>query len=614
MATLTSIKALITALRQATARRSVSPENVGYIMQLLAEHIGDNESAQQLLRDDVTSLRADLDALDHDNATEAIESFREILAFLDGCKDDETLLAKLTEIKGLITEEASTRLAQIGALDEELDGEMQNCRDADEALGARIDDEAHIRLSEDEALAGKITRLDKRDKHKVINLEQDDDIEGPELVVPAPTKYATLEAALEKVKTNHEVLFGSILTYYDGLKYVRYQYCPELHKVKAEDGAEAQSLTTPQASAVDDPVSWRRLPDISDMAEEAAARKEVDARLEQSCIKVSADTTLEIADAADTAVQEWVPAESRTTCAAMLTALAADGGYFEGGLPMLVARNADGTIAEMMVYNAENTGGDVFYDITNYVPLSLATLAATRQPRLSSSTDILVDNAKLTLTEEAKHAVFDDLWLQAVRTAGSIDYTDAAAPYVCNGIHHTYKEAKYLYDQGHPRHGCLANFYKSCPIKTNLPPHLSAIDGGTYMFSGCSSLTKVNMSLLLPLLATFANCTSLKYIECYSPVAQTGNIDSVYLNCSALQTIEVRTVFPRDFDVADSPLLDLTTFQGFVSKYDGSKAITIYVHPDVYAKLTDTDQIVNAQWCAVMTQAVNKKIAFATKE
>ena len=113
MATLTSIKALITALRQATARRSVSPENVGYIMQLLAEHIGDSESAQQLIRDDVTRLRADLDAIDHDNATEAIESFREILAFLEGCKDDETLLAKLTEIKALITSEAADRQSAI---------------------------------------------------------------------------------------------------------------------------------------------------------------------------------------------------------------------------------------------------------------------------------------------------------------------------------------------------------------------------------------------------------------------------------------------------------------------------------------------------------------------
>lgn len=61
----------------------------------------------------VTQLRADLDALDHDNATEAIESFREILAFLDGCKDDETLLAKLTEIKALITAEASDRQSAI---------------------------------------------------------------------------------------------------------------------------------------------------------------------------------------------------------------------------------------------------------------------------------------------------------------------------------------------------------------------------------------------------------------------------------------------------------------------------------------------------------------------
>lgn len=608
MATLTSIKALITALRQATARRSVSPENVGYIMQLLAEHIGDSESAQQLLREGITSLRADLDALDHDNATGAIESFREILAFLDGCKDDETLLAKLTEIKGLITEEASTRLDQIVALDEELDSEMQNCRDADEALGARIDDEALIRLSEDEALAGKITRLDKRDKHKVINLEQDDDIEGPELVVPAPTKYATLEAALEKVKTNHEVLFGSILTYYDGLKYVRYQYCPELHKVKAEDGAEAQSLTTPQASAVDDPVSWRRLPDISDMAEEAAARKEVDARLEQSCIKVSADTTLAIADAADTAVQEWVPAESRTTCAAMLTALAADGGYFEGGLPMLVARNADGTIAEMMVYNAENTGGDVFYDITNYVPLSLATLAATRQPRLGSSTDILVGmDAKLTLTEEAKHAVFDDLWKAAGCTIGT-----GESKYLCNGIGHTREEAKYLYDFGHPGHGKLMSFYRGSTIKTNLPERMNGnVEEGSFTYMGCKSLTKVVAPLFIPGNGAFRDCTALQSITCYSLAPERNAPADIYLNCSALTTIDFQTLWARDVDLSSSPLLDIATFQRIVTKYSKNSAITIYVHPTVYAKLTDTS---NAQWYAVMTQAVNKKIAFATKE
>lgn len=79
------------------------------INQLATDHATDKASMQST----IASLRADLDALDHDNATEAIESFREILAFLDGCKDDETLLAKLTEIKALITAEATDRQSAI---------------------------------------------------------------------------------------------------------------------------------------------------------------------------------------------------------------------------------------------------------------------------------------------------------------------------------------------------------------------------------------------------------------------------------------------------------------------------------------------------------------------
>lgn len=81
----------------------------GRINQLATDHATDKASMQST----IASLRADLDALDHDNATEAIESFREILAFLDGCKDDETLLAKLTEIKALITAEAADRQSAI---------------------------------------------------------------------------------------------------------------------------------------------------------------------------------------------------------------------------------------------------------------------------------------------------------------------------------------------------------------------------------------------------------------------------------------------------------------------------------------------------------------------
>lgn len=583
MATLTSIKALITALRQATARRSVSPENVGYIMQLLAEHIGDSESAQQLLREGITSLRADLDALDHDNATGAIESFREILAFLDGCKDDETLLAKLTEIKALITAEAADRQSAIADA-------LNTAQVADAELQEQIAEH-------------------RRELHYL------------------PDNFATEKALFTAAGTytigTQPIKPGALLLGCVDEVWAVYQYVYFYDEVEisaqSDEGVQAAAASAPTIAPpavkhdanVANPENWVRLPDISDMAEEAAARKEVDARLEQSCIKVSADTTLAIADAADTAVQEWVPAESRTTCAAMLTALAADGGYFEGGLPMLVARNTDGTIAEMMVYNAENTGGDVFYDITNYVPLSLATLAATRQPRLSSSTDILVGmDAKLTLTEEAKHAVFDDLWKAAGCTIGT-----GESKYLCNGIGHTYEEAKYLYDMGCLRHGCLDQFYRDSAIKTNMPPKLNGnIGKGSYTFMGCTQLTNVVAPLYFPNIASFRGCTALHTIKIYAPNSDQGNAPDAYLNCSALTTIDFTVVFAHDFDLSYSPLLDLATFQRIVSKYNKGTAITIYVHPDVYAKLTDPDHIDNAQWYAAMTQAVNKKIAFATKE
>lgn len=108
---------IISEISTASGTASVTNVMVGRILDFLNKRLKTADSdlaiATQTLRSDIASLRADLDALDHDNATEAIESFREILAFLDGCKDDETLLAKLTEIKALITAEAADRQSAI---------------------------------------------------------------------------------------------------------------------------------------------------------------------------------------------------------------------------------------------------------------------------------------------------------------------------------------------------------------------------------------------------------------------------------------------------------------------------------------------------------------------
>lgn len=139
----TSLLAKINALKAMVEQSSITPAYLGAILDDIAAAIqgvdltsempaasrnaadalaaaniavtkaGNAESTASSAAALVAQLRADLDAIDHDNATEAIESFREILAFLDGCKDDETLLAKLTEIKALINAEAADRQSAI---------------------------------------------------------------------------------------------------------------------------------------------------------------------------------------------------------------------------------------------------------------------------------------------------------------------------------------------------------------------------------------------------------------------------------------------------------------------------------------------------------------------
>ena len=61
-------------------------------------------------------------------------------------------------------------------------------------------------------------------------------------------------------------------------------------------------------------------------------------------------------------------------------------------------------------------------------------------------------------------------------------------------------------------------------------------------------------------------------------------------------------------DLRDSPLLTLESFQYLIENATNTSAITVTVHADVYAKLTDPQQ---AEWYAVNTAAQGKQISFA---
>ena len=66
-----------------------------------------------------------------------------------------------------------------------------------------------------------------------------------------------------------------------------------------------------------------------------------------------------------------------------------------------------------------------------------------------------------------------------------------------------------------------------------------------------------------------------------------------------------------DISIIDSPLVAIESLTYLIENAANTSAITITVHPEVYAKLTDST---NTEWYAVNTAAQAKQIAFATTE
>lgn len=108
----------------------------------------------------------------------------------------------------------------------------------------------------------------------------------------------------------------------------------------------------------------------------------------------------------------------------------------------------------------------------------------------------------------------------------------------------------------------------------------------TYLFYGCQQLVTIVGGV------TFTNATH----------------NSAFTACKSLQNVKFKQL-QYNVDLKDSPLLTLESFQYLVENATNTSAITVTVHADVYAKLTDPQQ---ADWYAVNTAAQGKQISFAT--
>ena len=109
------------------------------------------------------------------------------------------------------------------------------------------------------------------------------------------------------------------------------------------------------------------------------------------------------------------------------------------------------------------------------------------------------------------------------------------------------------------------------------------------------------------LISAFNNCPKLRVIE-GNIIAPFAVVDSAFNLCSSLE--EVRIIrLSKSISFSDSPKLSRASFICLVANATNTKPITITVHPDVYAKLTDE---ANAEWHQVLIDAAAKDITFAT--
>ncbi len=212
--------------------------------------------------------------------------------------------------------------------------------------------------------------------------------------------------------------------------------------------------------------------------------------------------------------------------------------------------------------------------------------------------------------------VFDDEW----RAAGGTVIVSGVT-YGCNGTDDlTYEEAveiKQLYSKR--KTDDYSRMFFAATVRALLPVWLpSASVKLSSMFQSAAGLTKIvfrsNVSPCIVRIGdfttTFHTCSNLKEID---GVLDVSNMTSpiyypTFMLDGRLEDVWISGLkYSANFQ--DCKSLSLASLQYLVDNAANTTAITITVHHDVYAKLTDES---NTEWNALLAQAAEKNITFAT--
>ena len=83
----------------------------------------------------------------------------------------------------------------------------------------------------------------------------------------------------------------------------------------------------------------------------------------------------------------------------------------------------------------------------------------------------------------------------------------------------------------------------------------------------------------------FQYCTALQKI--LGVIQIKGDTKDAFLGCQSLEEFRIEIMGNFDLDFRESPLVSLDSIEYLVTKATNTSPITITLHPDAYARVTD---------------------------
>lgn len=213
--------------------------------------------------------------------------------------------------------------------------------------------------------------------------------------------------------------------------------------------------------------------------------------------------------------------------------------------------------------------------------------------------------------DKASKQCFIDQWNAAAGPYGC--YNEATGFFELNGLKDiTYAEAMEIYavsagwgancSDGHPEYmdKSFSGFQGRTLFPARYQMQWARMDN---MFNGCPNLEAIRITRkgsIIPYrsdYAIFRNCTKLKRVFDEIHYLEDSH---TFQGCKALEDVRLRV--SGSIRLADSPRLSIESIEYMVNNNLATKAITITLHPDAYARVTDN----------ILAAAAAKNITIAT--